>query len=87
MSRSSGRRVFLEVLGFWRRSSVEKHLGRLRQHASEPFVLAVSEQLRIDDSELEGIPAEILRFRQMPLPEEVARLARELLNRQTSTGA
>jgi uncharacterized protein len=80
--RSSGRRVFLEVLGFWRRASVDKHLSRLREHASEPFVLAVSEQLRIDESELEGVPAEILRFRQMPLPEEVARLARELPSRR-----
>jgi predicted nuclease of restriction endonuclease-like RecB superfamily len=79
IERSSGRTIFLEVLGFWRRASVEKHLARLRQHVSEPFILAVSEQLRIDDSELEGIPAETLRFRQMPLPEEVARLARKLL--------
>jgi hypothetical protein len=32
-------------------------------------------------SQLEGIPAEILRFRQMPLPEEVARLAQVAADR------
>src|SRR5262249_42868339 len=46
--RATGRTVLLEVLGFWRRSSVEQHLSRLRQHVREPFVLAVSEQLRVD---------------------------------------
>jgi hypothetical protein len=42
-------------------------------------LLAVSDQLRIDDAELEGLPAGIHRFRQMPLPDEVARLAEEIL--------
>jgi predicted nuclease of restriction endonuclease-like RecB superfamily len=77
--RASGRAVFLEVLGFWRRSSVEKHLDRLRRHAQEPFLLAISEQLRVDNAELEGLPSGIHRFRQMPLPDEIARLANELI--------
>lgn len=77
--RATGRAVFLEVLGFWRRSSAERHLARLRQHVKEPFLLAVSDQLHIDDAELEGLPAGIHRFRQMPLPDEVARLAMEAL--------
>ena len=78
LERATGRRVFLEVLGFWRRSSAEKHLARLRQHAPEPFLLAVSDQLHIDEADLEGLPAGIHRFRQMPLPDEIARLAGEL---------
>jgi predicted nuclease of restriction endonuclease-like RecB superfamily len=77
--RATGQAVLLEVLGFWRRSSAEKHLERLRQHARLPFLLAVSEQLRIEEAELEGLPAGIYRFRQMPLPDEVARRAAELL--------
>jgi predicted nuclease of restriction endonuclease-like RecB superfamily len=80
VQRDTGKAVLLEVLGFWRRASAERHLKRLRQHARVPFLLAVSEQLRIDDAELEGLPAGVHRFRQMPLPDEVARLARELLN-------
>ena len=77
--RETKREVQLEVLGFWRRASAERHLERLRQHAREPFLLAVSDQLRIDDAALEGLPAGIHRFRQMPLPDEIASLARELL--------
>lgn len=77
--RATGQAVLLEVLGFWRRSSAEKHLERLRQHARLPFLLAVSDQLRIDEAELEGLPAGVYRFRQMPLPDEVARRGAELL--------
>jgi predicted nuclease of restriction endonuclease-like RecB superfamily len=84
--RATGRVVLLEVLGFWRRSSAEQHLARLRTHVSRPFLLAVSDQLHIDEAKLEGLPAGIHRFRNMPLPEEIARLAADLL-RQKPTAA
>src|SRR5579871_5654753 len=76
--RPTGKTVLLEVLGFWRRGSAEKHLGRLRQLAGRPFLLAVSDQLKIDDEELEGLPAEIHRFRSMPQPDEILALADDL---------
>lgn len=72
--------VYLEVLGFWRKASAAQHLDRLRQHASAPFVLAVSEQLHVEDADLDGLPAGLYRFRQMPLADEVARLATELIS-------
>jgi uncharacterized protein len=78
--RATGRSVLLEVLGFWRRSSVEQHLERLRKHARAPFLLAISEQLRVDEADLTGLPAGIHRFRQMPLPDEVVCLARQVLD-------
>jgi predicted nuclease of restriction endonuclease-like RecB superfamily len=77
--RATGRTVLLEVLGFWRRSSAEQHLRRLREHLSQPFLLAVSDQLHIEDAELEDLPVGIHRFRNMPLPDEIARLAAGLL--------
>jgi predicted nuclease of restriction endonuclease-like RecB superfamily len=78
--RDTGQLVLLEVLGFWRRASAEKHLERLKKHAPGPFLLAVSEQLHIEEAELEGLPAGIHRFKNMPLPDEVARLADELIS-------
>jgi predicted nuclease of restriction endonuclease-like RecB superfamily len=80
--RESGLLVRLEVLGFWRRSGAEQHLARLRRAMREPFLLAVSDQLHIDEAELDGLPAGIHRFRNMPLPDEVARLANELRERK-----
>ena len=85
VQRTTGKGVFLEVLGFWLRSSVEKHLERLRTHAREPFLLAVSEQLHIEDADLEGLPAGIHRFRQMPLPDALVQLAEEVLARANGT--
>jgi len=76
--RASGRSVYLEVLGFWRRASAEVHLERLKRFATTPFVLAVSDGLRIEEASLEGLPAGVHRFRQMPLPDEVVRLAAAL---------
>jgi hypothetical protein len=55
----------------------------LRRFAREPFLLAVSDQLHIDEGELEGLPAEIVRFRQMPLVDEVVRQAEAVLLKQS----
>jgi predicted nuclease of restriction endonuclease-like RecB superfamily len=81
--RASGKTVLLEVLGFWRRGSAERHLARLREFAGRPFLLAVSDQLKIDDEELEGLAAEIHRFRSMPQPDEIVRLANDLMRRDS----
>jgi predicted nuclease of restriction endonuclease-like RecB superfamily len=77
--RTSGRIVYLEVLGFWRRSSLDAYLERLRRDAKTPFVLAVSDQLHVEEAALDGLPVRIHRFHNMPLPDEIARLAREVL--------
>jgi predicted nuclease of restriction endonuclease-like RecB superfamily len=73
--RETGKTVLLEVLGFWRKSSAEKHLQYLRRYAKEPFLLAVSDQLHIEETNLDDLPAGIHRFRNMPLADEIARLA------------
>jgi predicted nuclease of restriction endonuclease-like RecB superfamily len=73
--KETGKAVLLEVLGFWRKASAAKHLLHLRRYAKEPFVLAVSDQLHIEEASLDDLPAGIHRFRHMPLPDEVARLA------------
>jgi predicted nuclease of restriction endonuclease-like RecB superfamily len=77
--RETKKTVYLEVLGFWRRTGAQRHLERLRAHSTAPFLLAVSDSLRIDDGELDSLSGGIHRFRQMPLPEEIARLANDLV--------
>lgn len=80
LHKKSKRAVYLEIFGFWRRTDVGKHLDRLRQNATSPFLLAVSEQFNIDEKEGDT-PEEIYRFKRTPLPAEVARLAAELLQK------
>ena len=83
--RASGKSVLLEVLGFWRKSSAEKHLNYLRRFAKEPFLLAVSDQLHIEEANLDDLPAGIHRFRHMPLADEVARLADEAVGQNNQS--
>ena len=47
----------------------------LRRHADRPFLVALSNQLKVDEAELDSLPENVLRFRNMPLPDEVARAA------------
>lgn len=77
--RASGQEVLLDVLGFWRRSSVERHLEMLHAHADRPFLVALGEQLRVEEADVGDMPEHVLRFRTMPLADEVARRAMQLL--------
>jgi uncharacterized protein len=79
LHRVTGKVVLLDVLGFWRRSSVERHLALLRQYADRPFLIALGEQMRVGEEDLAQLPAQVLRFRNLPLAEEVARRAHALL--------
>ncbi|HZZ78399.1 MAG TPA: DUF790 family protein [Gemmataceae bacterium] len=79
LHRATGQSVLLDILGFWRRSSVEKHLQLLREHADRPFIIALSDQLNVEDEDLEGLPDNVVRFRNMPLAEEVGKRANTLL--------
>ena len=77
--RLTGRTVLLDLFGFWRRSGIERHLALLREHADRPFLVALSSQLKVDEAELDALPENVIQFRNMPLPEEVARQAGMLL--------
>jgi uncharacterized protein len=79
--RPTGRVVLLDLFGFWRRSGIERHLALLRAHADRPFLVALSNQLKVDEAELESLPDNVVRFRNMPLPDEVVKRAEELLDR------
>jgi predicted nuclease of restriction endonuclease-like RecB superfamily len=77
--RPTGQVVLLDLFGFWRRSGVERHLELLRTHADRPFLVGLSNQMKVDEAEVEALPANVLHFRNMPVPEDVARRALELI--------
>ena len=77
--RATGNVVLLDLLGFWRRTSAERHLAMLKEHAGAPFIVAISDQLQVEDAELEGLPDHVVRFRAMPLPEEVVKRAERVM--------
>jgi hypothetical protein len=77
--RPTGGVVLLDVLGFWRKASVDRHLEMLRAHAGRPFLVALSDQLHVEEAEVADIPANVVRFRNLPLADEVAKRALQLI--------
>jgi predicted nuclease of restriction endonuclease-like RecB superfamily len=77
---ATGTDVFLEVLGFWKRSSVERLTRLLSRHSRHRFVLAISERLKVDEEALADLQAPILRFKEIPNATELAALLNTFLN-------
>lgn len=72
--------VFIEVLGFWKRSSLERLLQLLPKYVSTPYVLAISERLKVDEESLGELTGPVLRFREIPNAPELAALLERFLD-------
>ena len=56
--------------------------SRPQAHLRRGFLVALSNQLKVDETELEALPGNVVTFRNMPLPEEIIRRAAELVSGQ-----
>ena len=72
---ATGKEVFVEVFGFWRKGDFEQVYKRLKRHLPGKFVLCVSEAYRADEADEVAFGPEVYRFKRTPLPDEVAKLA------------
>jgi predicted nuclease of restriction endonuclease-like RecB superfamily len=71
----TGKEVYVEIFGFWRRGDVEQHFRRLKRAMPGKFVLCVSEQYRADEEDEVAFGDGVYRFKRTPLPDEVAKMA------------
>jgi predicted nuclease of restriction endonuclease-like RecB superfamily len=71
----TGREVFVELFGFWRKTDVEAHYRRLKRHIPGQFVLVVSEQLRADEAAELTLGEEVYRYKRTPSAAGVAKAA------------
>lgn len=71
----SGKQVFVEVVGFWRKVDIEQHYKRLKRAIPGKFVLVVSEAYRADEGEEFALGAEVYRYKRTPVAGEVAKVA------------
>jgi predicted nuclease of restriction endonuclease-like RecB superfamily len=78
---ASGTDVFIEVLGFWKRSSLERLTRLLPLHGPPRFVLAISDRLKVDEEALQDLPGPILRFKEIPNASELAALLETFVGR------
>lgn len=70
----SGVDVHVEVLGFWKRSSLDRLLRLLPQHGPARYVLAISEKFKVDEGALGELAGPVLRFKEIPNATELAAL-------------
>lgn len=66
-----GSRVFMEVLGFWRKGAVASRLELLRRHGPRNLILALSKQLATEREGLDEVPGEVYVFRRQPVARQV----------------
>jgi predicted nuclease of restriction endonuclease-like RecB superfamily len=72
--RSTGIDVFIEIVGFWKKSSLERLLRLLPQLGPERHVLAISDRLKVDEEAIAAVNGPILRFKEIPNASELASL-------------
>lgn len=85
--RPTGTDVLVEVVGFWKRSSLERLLRLLPKHGPKRYVLAISERLKVDEEALGELSGPVLRFKEIPnAPELAALLDRMVAGGTTSLG-
>lgn len=77
--RATGTDVFVEVVGFWKRTSLERLLRLLPRHGPERFLLAISDRLKVDEGALSDLPGPVLRFKEIPNAPELAQLLDRML--------
>jgi uncharacterized protein len=72
--KATGVDVFIEVVGFWKKSSLERLLRLLPSHGPPRFVLVISDKLKVDEESLGELPGPILWFKEIPSSPELAAL-------------
>ncbi|MCZ2341639.1 MAG: DUF790 family protein [Bacteroidales bacterium] len=72
---ATGKQVYVEILGFWRRVNLDEQYRRLQKALPGQFILAVSGQYRTDESTEEPSRNGIYPFKRTPIAAEVAKLA------------
>lgn len=72
--RKTGLDVYAEVVGFWKRSSLERLLRLLPKHGPKRYVLAISDRLKVDEEALESLSGPVLKFKEIPNAPELAAL-------------
>jgi predicted nuclease of restriction endonuclease-like RecB superfamily len=72
--KATGLDVFVEVLGFWKRSSLERLLRLLPRFGPPRYLLAISDRLKVDEGTLSDLPGPVLRFKEIPNAGEMAAL-------------
>ena len=76
---ATGTVVYLDILGFWRKSSLERLIDLLTLHGPPRILLALSEKFKVDDEALARLPGPVVKFREIPNASEIAERLEQFL--------
>ena len=79
--RATGTDVFVDVLGFWKRSSLDRLMTLLPKHGPPRYLLAISEKLKVDEGTLGELAGPVLRFKEIPNATEMAALLEQFIGK------
>lgn len=72
--KASGTDVLVEVLGFWKRSALDRLLKLLPAHGPARYALLLSDRMKVDEGALEELTGPVMRFKEIPNANEFANL-------------
>ncbi|QDV33476.1 DUF790 family protein [Tautonia plasticadhaerens] len=75
----TGTDVLVEVLGFWKRSALDRLLRVLPKHGPPRYLLAISDSMKVDEGAIQGLSGPVLRFKEIPNAKEMLALLRGFL--------
>ena len=72
-------KIHVEILGYWRKSTLQSRLILLKQHAPKNLILIVSERLQADKSAIASLPAQVITFKGVIPPKKVLALLNDMV--------
>jgi predicted nuclease of restriction endonuclease-like RecB superfamily len=69
--RKDGRRVLVEIVGFWHPEYLRRKVEKVRQAGRRDMILLVYEGANLAGEKLEGVPGEVLYFKNKPILKDV----------------
>jgi predicted nuclease of restriction endonuclease-like RecB superfamily len=75
----TGTDVLVEILGFWKRSALDRLLRLLPMHGPPRYVLAISDSMKVDEGAIQELSGPVLRFKEIPNAKEMLGLLRGFL--------
>ena len=77
--KSTGVDVFVEVVGFWKRSSLDRLVRLLPEHGPSRYLLLISDRLKVDEDAVEALKGPVLKFKEIPNAAETLAALQKML--------
>lgn len=70
--KKTGTDVFVDILGFWKRSSLDRLTTLLPKHGPPRYLLAISERMKVDEGTIGELAGPVVWFKEIPNASEMA---------------